>query len=326
MAINLDFGVETCFYDGMDAYSKTWLQFVFPVYIWTIVGLLILVSRFSDKFAKLLGNNPVSVLATLILLSYAKILRTITAAINVTYLEYPTYIKGVWLNDANVGYLSGKHIPLFLVAMIFFLFLFLPYTLLLLFGQWLQAVSDWRLFAWVNRLKPFMDSYHAPYKAKHRYWPGLLLVLRLGLLLVFAFNPQENPSINLLAIQVGTGVLTIWARISDEVYRNWCLNALEGSFSLNLIILAAATYHVKLSGGSRLAVGYTSVIIALITFIGILAYHIFLQVRDTKLWKRFPKLNRELNKNHVVTQPVNNSEVVREPLLEHSPKPNYGAF
>ena len=45
--LNLDFGIETCFYDGMDAYTKTWLQFVFPVYIWLLVGLIILVSRFS---------------------------------------------------------------------------------------------------------------------------------------------------------------------------------------------------------------------------------------------------------------------------------------
>ena len=35
--LNLDFGIETCFYNGMDAYSKTWLQFVFPVYIWVLV-------------------------------------------------------------------------------------------------------------------------------------------------------------------------------------------------------------------------------------------------------------------------------------------------
>ena len=330
--LNLDFGVESCFYNGMDAYSKTWLQFVFPVYIWVIVGLLILVSRFSDKFAKLLGNNPVSVLATLILLSYAKVLRTILAAINVTYLEYPTYSKGVWLNDANINYLSGKHIPLFLVAICFFLFLFLPYTLLLLCGQWLQAVSHLRLFAWVNRLKPFMDSYHAPYKAKHRYWPGLLLVLRFGLLLVFAVNPQQDPSINLLAIQVGTGILKLWAWISGGVYRNWCLNALEGSFALNLIILAAATYHVKLSGGNQLAVGYTSVTIVLVTFVGILVYHIFQQARDSKLWKRIPKLNREFNEDHAAANPVCIPEVVedssqlREPLLEDPPKPNYGAF
>ena len=191
--LDLDFGIETCFYNGMDAYSKTWLQFVFPVYLWVIVGLVIVVSNYSHRFADLLGNNPVPILATLILLSYAKILRTLVAAINFTYLEYPDEQIKVWLYDANIDYLVGQHIPLFIVAMLVFLFLFLPYTLLLVFGQWLQAISHLRLFSWINRLKPFMDSYHAPYKAKHRYWPRLLLVLRIILLLAFAieFNPQQ---------------------------------------------------------------------------------------------------------------------------------------
>jgi len=131
---------------------------------------------------------------------------------------------------------------------------------------------------------------------------------------------------------VGTGVLTIWAWISGGVYRNWCLNALESSFALNLIILAAATYHVKLSGGSQLAVGYTSVIIALVTFIGILAYHILLQVKGTKLCTMFPKLNNNLNFDHSLIEPVKDTEdfedssQLREPLLEDPPQPNYGAF
>ena len=274
--LNLDFGIETCFYNGLDAYSKTWLQFVFPVYIWVIVGLTILVSRYSSRFANLLGNNPVSILATLILLSYTKILRTLIAVIYITYLEYPTYNRWVWLYDANIDYLHGMHIPLFLVAVVVFFFLFLPYTLLLFFGQWLQAISHLRLFSWVNRLKPFMDSYHAPYKAKHRYWPGLLLVLRFVLLLVFAFefNPQQDTSINLLAIQVGAGMLHLWAWISGGVYRMRFLDALEGSFALNLIILSATTYHINLSKGNQLIVGYTSISIAFATFIGILAFQL----------------------------------------------------
>ena len=93
--LNLDFGIETCFYDGLDTYSKTWLQFVFPVYIWVLVGLMVQVSRFSQRFASLLGNNPVSVLSTLILLSYTKILRTLIAVLYLTYLEYPTYNRMV---------------------------------------------------------------------------------------------------------------------------------------------------------------------------------------------------------------------------------------
>ena len=106
--LNLDFGIETCFYNGLDVYSKTWLQFVFPVYIWLLIGLVILFSHYSRRFTNLLGSDPVSVLATLILLSYTKILRTLIAVIYVTYLEYPTYNRWVWLYDANIDYLSGK--------------------------------------------------------------------------------------------------------------------------------------------------------------------------------------------------------------------------
>ena len=35
--INLDFGIETCFYSGMDTYQKTWLQFAFPLYILLLI-------------------------------------------------------------------------------------------------------------------------------------------------------------------------------------------------------------------------------------------------------------------------------------------------
>jgi len=138
----------------------------------------------------------------------------------------------VWLYDGNINYITGKHIPLFLVAVLVFLFLFLPYTLLLLFGQWMQAISHLRLFSLVNsaRQKPCIDSYHAPYKAKHLYCPGLLLVLRFVLLLVFAFNRQRNPSINILAILVEAGMLQLLAWVSGGVYK---------------IILGAATMYIS---------------------------------------------------------------------------------
>ena len=109
--INLDFGIEMCFYNGMDAYSETWLQFVFLVCIWVIVGLVILVSHYT---ANLLGNNPVSVLATLIHLSYTKILCTLiaTSILPTLNIQHTTEECGC-MHDANVDYIVGKHIPLF---------------------------------------------------------------------------------------------------------------------------------------------------------------------------------------------------------------------
>ena len=164
--LNLDLGIETCSFNGLDAYAKTWLQYIFPLYILSLVGLIIVASDYSSRIARLFGSNPVAVLATLFLLSYAKLLRTIIAAMFFAFLDYPNGVQvAVWLHDGNIKYFHGKHIVLFLVALLILLILFLPYTLLLAVGQWLQAKSNWRLFHWISnpRIKPFLDAYQAPY-------------------------------------------------------------------------------------------------------------------------------------------------------------------
>ena len=81
--------------------------------------------------------------------------------------------------------------------------------------------------------------------------------------------------------------LEIRCSASHGVYKNWCPDALEGSFTLNLVILVGttmyinitnrrnqvgATYYVKLSEESQLAVGYASASIAFVTYIGILPH------------------------------------------------------
>ena len=187
--LNLDLGIETCFYSGLDAYAKTWLQFLFPLYIWTIVVLIIVSSHYSTTAAKVSGRNAVQVLATLFLLSYAKLLRITITALSFTLLEYPDgSVKRIWLYDGNVDYLKGKHIALFVAALLLLLFISIPYTVALLFIQCLQYRSRYRILAWVRRLKPLFDAYTGPYKDKHRYWPELLLVVRVVLFLVFSVN------------------------------------------------------------------------------------------------------------------------------------------
>ena len=86
--LNLDLGIESCFYDGMEAYGRMWLQFVLIpyIYVWVLIAITIFLGHYSTWAAKLLGRNPVAVLATLILLSYAKLLRTIIASFSVTYI------------------------------------------------------------------------------------------------------------------------------------------------------------------------------------------------------------------------------------------------
>ena len=84
--LNLDLGIETCFYNGLGAYAKTWLQFVFPLYIWLMVITIIVASHYSTTVSRLTPNNALQVLATLFLLSYAKILRVVITVFSSTIL------------------------------------------------------------------------------------------------------------------------------------------------------------------------------------------------------------------------------------------------
>ena len=103
---------------GMDAYAKTWLEMVFPVYVWGIVGFLMYISSHSITVTKYLGSSSVPVLASLFFLSYAKVLRTIISALSLTILHYPDKDVVVWIHDANVS--MPKYIPLALVALVLF--------------------------------------------------------------------------------------------------------------------------------------------------------------------------------------------------------------
>ena len=255
---------------------------------------MIVLSRFSTKVARALGRNPVAALATLLLLSYSKILRTIIIALSFTILEYPdNNHQVVWLYDGNISYFqSAGHKILGTVAIVVLLLLFLPYTLLLLCGHWLQACSDRWMFSWMNKIMPLMDAYHASYKKESRYWTGFLLFVRCALFLTFAFNTLGNASGNLLAIVSVTAGLMILSWLRVRIYKNMFNDYLEAAFLLNLCILAAGTYHVKEIRGNQAGLAYTSVGIAFVLFICILLHHVYLHLHTnaTLLWKNiFPK-------------------------------------
>ena len=88
--LNLELGLDTCFYKGLDTYSKVWLQFAFPAYLIAVPFVIIIMSKYSSRFAKLIGKrNPIATLATLVLLSYMKFLCNIIDVFSVADLRYP---------------------------------------------------------------------------------------------------------------------------------------------------------------------------------------------------------------------------------------------
>ena len=251
--INLDFGIDTCFFDGLDTYTATWLQFTFPIYIWMLILLIVISNRYSVTLSKITGTNTISVLATLLLLSYAKLLITILKVSSYTrmYLLDGSWTYPVWILDANVRYLHRKHIKLFLMSVAMVIVYILPFTLLVAFGPILQAKSHYRFLKWINNIKPFLDAFYGPYTDKYRYWPGILLFIRIILFFTFAFYTLGDSAFELLTISVFISILfVVWMAIGIihrvSLYRKRSLILLELFFHLNLVIFSIGSLYLKI--------------------------------------------------------------------------------
>ena len=277
--LNLDLGIETCFFDSLDGYWKTWLQFVFPLYVWVIAFAMIVSARYSIRVARLLGNNSVPVLVTLFYLSYAKLFRTVLTTIHYTVLEYPSgHHKVVWSYDGTIEYLSSKHTILFAVALLVLLFMWLPYTCVLFFGQWFNRCSNRKISMLMFKMKPLFDAHYGPFKDKHRYWFGVLLGARAVILLTSSVVPLSSSSVNSMAIIVVVIILFTHAFTVGRVYRKFYVSLIEAAFLSNLTILAATVLYTD-NDSNQLTLSYIMVGAAFAKFVVIVAIHLFLSLK-----------------------------------------------
>ena len=207
--LNLDLGIETCFYQRMDSIGRVWLQFLFSVYVSLLIGAIILAGRISSRISRLCRYRIVPVIATLFLLIYSKMLRTLLIIYDFAHMDTSdaSTTRFVWMYDGNEQFLGPKHIGLFIVGLLVIAFFIIPYTVLLLLTPYLMKVSHWRVFSWINRIKPLVDSYEAPFKDRYRFWTGAMLIYRIALVVMSAYFSQQPKMILLVVIIVHAGIV-----------------------------------------------------------------------------------------------------------------------
>lgn len=304
--VNLDFQLMQCLYNGLDSCVKSWLEFAFPVYLWALVAAIVLLSRRFSLMSTLFAGNTVKILATLIELSYAGLAQAVVTALSPVWITVnsnnQTTDSIMWLYDGNVRYLELKHVPIFLVGAVFGL-LILAHTLILLFVQPLQRHSNLCCLSWVSKLKPLIDAYTSPHLIKDqcRYWPGLLLLVRLLLVLVFALNTTGKVDVKLTAVVTSCLLVFTVAWSVGGVYKKTHLNILNSSFIINLGVLSLLTIQYK-----QVTIAYVSASLAVVTMFGVLAYHVLQRIKSLyKSWRskrvRFSRSSLDVNKEELET-------------------------
>ena len=304
--LNLSIGFDMCFYTGLNEYTKAWLLFIFPIYLITLVVAVILLSGYSSKFASIIGKkNPAATLATLILLSYTKFLQTFIKILSFTILQYPDGSqKFVWLPDANVQFFEAKHVPLFLIAVLFTC-VGLAYTAILFLWQWIQKIPITRTTRWIAnaKLNSFICTYHLPYKASHRYWTGLLLLVRVILYLVSAIDVSGDPCVRLLAINLTTScLLVLKALFGERVYAKKFVDFLNTLSIINIFGFSLASFYSLGDTRNQKSAACVSVSVSILIFIVILLYHGYLTVMNATYLKE--RIKQKINQRKLEEVPT----------------------
>ena len=283
--IILDLGFPLCFYNGMDDTAKMGLQFAFPTYLLFLIIIFIVVCRHcissqpQHSSTKLLGKlrkftlqKAVNVLATLVYLSYFKLVRAVIDILSYTAINVQNGASvQVWFYDGNIQYLHGVHAILFGFAIATSILFIIPYTVALTIIPIIDRFSENnRLLKWINfkinLIKPMNDAYYAPYNGWRRSWLGLQLLLFIFLLVPSPMLGSNNPS---LLLFIHALMLSVFAFIHVQIkpfggvlqknpdkkckalqHLNIAYNWLDLFYIINYSLLAFTVSYL-LSNGSR---------------------------------------------------------------------------
>ena len=260
--INLDLGIETCFYNGMDSYAKMWLQLLFPSYLIIIAISIIIASCYSTRILRLTYSRSLPVLATLFLLSYAGVLRVVLTVLFLysTITVYPSGDKQiVWSIDASVPLFGIKFTILFIACILLFILLILLCTALL----FTKLLSQFRA---INHFKPLLDAFQGSYKEKYCFWTAVNLIFRNLFFTLYTFQGK-------LRLFIATAILVLFIASYGYVCpsKNKAVNIQNLSLLVNLTIMFA----IPLLNNKEIFFIGTNLLIslALVQFCIIFLYH-----------------------------------------------------
>ena len=281
--LNLELGFPMCFYNGMTAIHATYLSFSVPICLGCVLLIIVGLSRQFQFISNITSHSAVPVMATLIYLSFSKLLRVVVDIMLYTDLvieledSNTTVSRQVWYFDGSVDYCSVQHAPVFFLAVLTLFLFLIPYTVFL---SGIKFFLRYRLTN-LNRFKPFVDAYCAPYKDRYRFWFGLRLCVLIIAYMGYAALCNRPYLLVLLITSLFVCFTIVQAVIMP--YKNRILNYLELFFLCNLIILHAIGLYSTNTNGIPISFNIqvsVNIIMApaFLMFLAIIIYHAYTYV------------------------------------------------
>ena len=273
LMLNLNLGFPLCFYNGMTELWKAGLSLLFPLYLLTIVVVLIILSHFSLKIANRIADSSIQVLVTVVHLSFISMftaISNIVTPINIYTNDTSNPILKVWYGDGTVEYGRGNHLILMILIIVVVVPVLLSYFTIIAAGRLLMRVGKFREY-----IRPIYEAIHAPYEHnKEIFFTTRLLLLVFLYSLYVMYRTKDIYKGYVIGIPIFAIYVTIEAFCRP--FRKMWLKILDLFVMCNCVIVSSTLWYlVKVNSTNQVSIILTTTTtIVFLTLVTVIIFHI----------------------------------------------------
>ena len=273
LMLNLNLGFPLCFYNGMTELWKAGLSLLFPLYLLTIVVVLIIFSRFSLRISNRIADSSIQVLVTVVHLSFISMftaISNIVIPINIYTNDTSNPILKVWYGDGTVEYGRGIHLILMILIIVVVIPVLLSYFTIIAAGRLLMRVRKFREY-----IRPVYEAIHAPYEHNKEFFFTTRLLLLVFIYILYVMYRTKDVY---KAYVIGIPIFAIYVIIEAfcRPFRKMWLKILDLFVMCNCVIVSGTLWYlVKVNSTNQISIFLaTTTTIVFLTLVTVVIFHI----------------------------------------------------
>ena len=313
--------IPWCFFDTVSLLTNKWFELIAPSVVAVVLLLTVYLARCSPKLIRHIQQSPLQAMCLLTFTLFWSLASTAISIITPVFVQV-SQVKDTRVHlQPDLPYLSGGHIPLWMVSVTILLALYLI-VIVLTFSRFLNF----------HRLKPVFDEFQSCYRDSYRWYSGVYFMVWTILFIMILTSSYQ-------LFQTSVIALTVTHYLLQPYCKKW-LNMMDGvlfgclSATSSLVLDDTSSQEHSSSNTMTKVLVYMSVMgplclislgvvsIVLVSFQRVNIIEIILE-KFSSMKEKFQKFNKvnsagskpDATRSTINITPATNDSHYREPLL-----------
>ena len=316
--------IPWCFFDTVSLLTSKWFELIAPSVVAVVLLLTVYLARCSPKLVRHIQQSPLQAMCLLTFTLFWSLASTAISIITPVFVQVSQVEETRVHLQPDLPYLSGGHIPLWIVSVTILLVLY-SIVIVLTFSRFLNF----------HRLKPVFDEFQSCYRDSYRWYGGVYFMVWTILFIMVLTSSYQLFQTSVIALTVTHYLLQPyckkWLNMMDGVLFG-CLSATSSlvledvssqEYSSSNTMTKVLVYMSVMGPLCSISLGVVSIV--LVSFQRVKIIEIILEKFSSMKEKFQNKVNSAGSTRpdatrstiNITSTPATNDSHYREPLLLH---------